>query len=470
MLKLLLALTALAAAPETFRARLAEDLGTLDWNYGEVNQEIVLQLMEGLFTTDHKGQPKPALAKRHKWIDGKTLEIRLKSANWSDGEKICAKHFTDSWDRLRDKKFASPYAHYANPIAAYGAESCDKLTIRFTRSAPEATALLAHPVFFPVRLDQVEKSPKLWNEGVGLAVTGPFLVERWSKNQSIKLARNSRYHGPAPRLKTAEFLFLPEESTAKVFFDKGELDWLKDPGPLLRSPELERSPEFRVFPTFITYYFGLNAGKSKLLEDPEVRRALSQSLRREELKKVLGKEARGVDTWLTREIFPGRRSITVPKADFAVVRAKLEKAAEKGELVLRTYGKHKLLAEWAQGQWQKQLGVRVPIEVQEGKVYWKEIGANPPPIYFSGVTAPYGHPRAFLQEFLSTSTANWTGWSSKAYDEAVERNDPQAAEKILEEAGFIIPIYARDTAALVKKRWRAFHINPLGQAFLRELP
>jgi ABC-type oligopeptide transport system substrate-binding subunit len=155
------------------------------------------------------------------------------------------------------------------------------------------------------------------------------------------------------------------------------------------------------------------------------------------------------------------------------VKEKLKKATNDGrmDLVLRTYNKtaHKLLAEWAQGQWEKKLGIRIPVQLQEGKVYWKEISVNPAPIYFSGVTAPFGHPRAFLQEFLASSTANWTGWSSSSYDQAVEHGDFQAAQEFMAEAGFVIPIYSRDTAALVNPRWKSFHINPLGQTFFREL-
>lgn len=474
ILTLFLALSALASPAESFRARLSEDLATLDWNYGEVNHEIVLQLMEGLFTTDKKGRPQKALAAEYRWTNPQELEVRLKKAEWSDGTPLCAKHFVDSWNRLRDRKFASPYAHYANVLESYEAKSCEELHVRFTRAAPEAPALLAHWVFFPVRRDQIENRPKLWNEGVGLAVTGPFLVKSWNRNQSLRLAPNPRYHGKKPRLGEVEFLFLADENTAKVLFDKGELDWMKELSPLLRTPKLERSPEFRVFPTFVSYYFGLNAGKSRLLEDPVIRRALSVALDRTELPKVLGKEARPAETWLVKELFPELR---VPKkkagADLALAAARLQKAAKEDrmDLVLRTYNKaaHKTLAEWAQGQWRKAFGVRIPIEVQEGKIYWKEITSDPPPIYFSGVTAPYGHPRALLQEFLSGSTANWTGWSSAEYDEAVARGDAQRAEEILAGAAFVIPVYVRDTAALVRSRWKRFHLNPLGQVFLRDL-
>jgi ABC-type transport system substrate-binding protein len=85
------------------------------------------------------------------------------------------------------------------------------------------------------------------------------------------------------------------------------------------------------------------------------------------------------------------------------------------------------------------------------------------------VTAPYGHPRAFLQEFLSSSSANWTGWSSADYDKAVDEERFQDAEDILQASGMFIPLYTRDTVAVVAKKWKGFHVNPLGQVFLEEV-
>lgn len=463
-----------AAEPKTFRVRLGEDLGTLDWNYGEVNPEVIYQLMEGLFRADREGKPSGAAVQSYKWNEDHTkLELHLKkNRRWSDGSPLCAQQFVDSWDRLRDKKFASPYAHFASVLKSYEAKSCRELRIVFQRSAPEAIALLSHYVFFPVRLDNLAKNPRAFNEGPSLLVNGPFRVESWKPNQVLTLVRNA-FYGQRPELEQLEYYFVPDDATAKTLFELGKLDWIRDLNLLLRTPKLEASPEFRVFPSLTSYYFGLNAGKSALLRDPFVRKALSQALDREEIRKVLGKEYLGVSSWLNPRIFP---SLSKPKAgteDFTQAKAALAKAQEekKMDLVLRIYNKqsHKQLAEWAQGQWEKKLGVRIPIEIQEAKVYWKEISTKPAPIFLSGVTAPYNHPRAFLQEFLSGGSANWTGWGSPDYDAAVAGERYQEAEDFLQNAGFVIPLYMRDTVALVKKQWKGFWVNPLGQPFLADV-
>jgi ABC-type oligopeptide transport system substrate-binding subunit len=457
-----------------FRARLVEDLGTLDWNYGELNAEVAYQLMEGLFRSDQKGFPQPAVAESFRWNKDKTeLRVKLReAARWSDSVPVCAQQFVDSWNRLRSKEFASPYAHYASVLKSFEADGCSRLVVRFQRPAPEAPALFAHYVFFPIRLDQLSGAPQAFQEGTSLVVNGPFRVKEWRKNVLLALERNSLYAGKKPALERVEFRFIPEDSTAKAMFELKELDWVKEVPQLVRTPELERSPDFRVFPSLIVYYFGLNSGKSDLLRDAGVRQALSAALDRSEIPKILGRECRGTTSWLLPELMPswkpGKPGPVDPAAVERLQRAVKEK---KLSLVLRTYSKtaHKVLAEWAQGQWEKKLGVRIPLEVQEGKVYWKEISINPAPIFFSGVTAPFGHPRAFLQEFLSGGSANWTGWHSAEYDGLVAAERFAEAEAVLERDGFVIPLYQRDTVALVGSRWKGFHINPLGQVFLGDV-
>ena len=457
---------------ESFRARLVEDLGSLDWNNGEVNQEIVLQLMEGLFRSDHNGNPELAVAKKFEWNQDKTnLHIILKvNKKWSDGKPVCAEHFVNSWQRLRSKEFASPYAHYANILKAFKAKGCLELDIEFNRPSPEALALFSHYVFFPLRKENLLEG--LFQSGKKLLVNGAFRVSDWQKNKFLRLERNKFYPTKSNRVDKIEFIFVPDESTAKTMFETKKIDWMKDIPLLLRA---NFDKEIKTFPTFVEYYFGLNSTKSKLLQDLDIRHALSLALHRDEIEKILGIECKGVSEWGSFWL-QGRKSLVSEVEKKASVdlleRAKKKLAAgNKNELVLRVYNKsaHRLLAEWAQGQWEKYLGIRIPVEVQEGKVYWHEISTHPSPIFFGGVTAPYGHPRAFYQEFLSTSSANWTGWKSPEYDQAVMSENFGKAEEILTAAGYIIPLYKKSTTVLIQPKWKNFFLNPLGQMYLSEL-
>jgi oligopeptide transport system substrate-binding protein len=461
------------SAPAVFHVRLSEDMGTLDWNYGEVNPEIQYQIMEGLFRGNNKGLPVHAAASAHFWNKDRTL-MRIQISpdrRWSDGAPLCAQQFIDSWARLADPAFASPYAHYASIIRKMEATSCRELKVYFTRPSPEAPALFSHYTFFPIRLEQVKKDPMIFRSGKGLLVNGPFQVKSWNPSQAIELEPNPDFGGKKAELAGVEFLFVPDDGTAQVLFEQKKIDWLKDVPPLLRTAASEKLPSFRVFPSFTAFYFGLNQNNSELVKNPVVRNGLFEALDRRQIPLVLGKEFQGTRAWLLSALFPDLKVPSRPTAGIEPAKKILTEAqaAGKMDLKLQVYDRssHRLLAEWAQGQWEKNLGVRIPIEVTESKSYWHQLASDPPPIFLSGVTAPYAHPRALMQEFLAPSTANWTSWKSSEYDVEVAKGSFQAAEDRLRAAGYVIPLYRRDTVALVQPHWKDFYVNPLGQVYLQ---
>lgn len=440
----LFSLSAFASKSNEIRVRLTEDLGTLDWNYGEVNPEVVNLLMEGLFRAGEKGEVKLAAAASYQWKNKHSrLLIKLREAKWSDGKKVCGEHFVDSWKRLLSKEFGSPYAHYAHGLKAFSSKNCSSLEIEFHRSSPEALAYLSHYVFFPWRKDQKIDA---FTSGKELLVNGAYTLEKWEREKKIQLISRNKDS------KKITFLIVPEDSTAQMIFESGGLDIIKNLPPMIRT-EKNRNP--KIFPTLVTFYFGINKTK---VPDLNLRLALSQSLERQEITKVLGDEYEGSDRWLSEALLKNTRP--PQKVDWSAARIE----AKKTTLSLKVYqkGVNRLLAEWAQGQWEKKLGIRIPIEVKEGKVYWKEITQNSAAIFLSGVTAPYAHPRAFLQEFLSTSTANWTNWKSGEYDQAVNAQNFSLAENILYESGVVIPLFHRNTGLLLSPQAEKIKVNPLG--------
>lgn len=471
----------LHAEEKKFVVRLTEDPGTLDWTWGETQFEIVQQMMEGLFVADKNGIAEPAVAKEWDWNKKRTeITIKLNSGiKWSDGKGLCAQDFVRAFKRLQDKKFASPYAHYATPLFKnYRAPNCNTLKIATTRFVPEMAELLSHPVFFPLREEHLKKV-SAFKDGKNLLVNGPYKISEWKNGQSILLERNTNYVSlekmPDANPDKIEFLFLPEETSALALYELGKIDWFRDLSPLSRQKKFKESGEFGIFPALIAYYLGLNSTKSKLLEDLNVRHGLQLALGREELPKVLGEEYLPSTTWLPATVLERKLRPVLPEESKIVSKARevLSKAQEESrmDLKLRVYAKpaHKLMAEWAQGQWEKKLKVKIPIEVVEEKVYWNEIGTNPAPIFLGGITAPFNHPRAFLQEFLSTSTANWLSWKSETYDLAFEDEKYVRAEDVLLAAGVVIPLYTRANAALVKREWQDFFINPLGAVYLKKV-
>lgn len=459
------------ANANTFRFHLREDAGTLDYNYGEVNQPVINQLMEGLFGTDRFGKVVPAVAKSWKWRKKhRVLEVILaKTKTWSDGKPVCAADFVTSWNRLREPEFASPYAHFGNFLQKYEAVKCHQLVIHFKQESPEAPAKLAHHVFYPLRKEQLQNSSKAFIQGKGLLTNGYYSLHEWKKNERMVLKRSKERARRDPRsAETIEFLFVPSDITALALYKQGKLDLVKDPAQLQRRP-FQKTGDLRVFPTLIAYFFGINsdAKGGGIFKDSLVRRSLSQVLDRVQLMKILGQEVRPVENWVLPEMLPDLPRVRrVPAQTLLNVREQIKKNRSTSDErpVLRVYNKtaHRLLAEWAQHEWYSKLGLQVEIEVVDEKQYWAEIGKKTPAIFLSGVTAPYVHARAFLAEFRSDSTANWTNWQSKKYDALVRAGKIARAERVLLDAGHVIPLYRRGTAVLLKSKWQGFWINPMG--------
>lgn len=451
----LLALPAIAAN-ERLRVRLTDDAGTLDWNYGEVNHEIAHQLMAGLYGADRKGQAYPRLAKSMEVNKSQTRFIfRLREGlRWSDGSALCAEDFVRSWDRLRSHSFASPYAHYASVFASYRALDCTTLEVKTARQAPELTALLTHHVFFPLH-----KS----GDVSGAFVNGPYQVKRWEKDQRFLIERNPHYYGPPAPLSEIEFLFLPEDNTALAFFEKKAVDVVFQVPALVR-PAYGNGVVY--FPQHTNYFLGLT-GKSAALKHRELRIALRAALKLEELPRILGRELQPLEgRFLPAAAAQGSKVFVPVRLSLKEWKAARAQAAKAKDLRLRIYNKgtYKLLAEWLQSQWQQRLGVKIPVDVAEEKVYWKEIPVQPAAIFLSGITAPFPHALAFLQEFASNSSANWTAFRSPAFDALLTQRKFRAAEELLMQEAFVIPLYERGQALLIAPRWQGkVWLNPLGQ-------
>ncbi|MBI2605011.1 MAG: peptide ABC transporter substrate-binding protein [Deltaproteobacteria bacterium] len=480
---------------------MSEDRGTLDWSYGEVNQDVVLQLMDGLTRAGQKGEAMPAVAARWRFSGGKNpewvFELR-KDARWSDGESVCAQHFIDAWARVLSPRFASPYAHYLFDVknaegfhagrikdftnVGLRAEGCLRLRVALERPAVFFPALASSWVLFPVRTDLIAKHGMAWTRAENLAVTGPYVLERWDRDTRFVLRRNPRYWGAPAKEERLEGVVVSDDATALMLFKKGKLDWIRDL-PFLEKKNLSKLPEYRLSPAFVEYHLGFrfsggSAGDANFTR--EERCALSLALDTREIPKFLGGGEIPAGS-LVPEQLGGRKT---PRFDPARAKALWRSASRLvGSHRLEFYAKdvHIPLMEWIQQQWKKNLGVEVKLARTEGKTYWARLQSSPPPLFLSGVTAACAHPFNFLSELMSSTSANWGRFSSKKYDElalktaairedAARANAVAAAEKLLvDEECAVIPLYFRQTASLVSGRWQGFFMNPLARVNLKDV-
>lgn len=458
-----------------FRYRVNEDMGTLDWGYGEVTWPVVLQLMEGLTELGPKGTAKPAAAESWRWLDNAQtkIEFKLRSrARWSDGTRLCAQHFVDAWARVRSPELNSPQSQLLSPITlgSKGAQAlgCERLIVQLRSPTPWFPELVSHWVFFPVLKDLIARgvrNSRSWTQPANLVTNGAFVLKSWKLNEEYVLKPNSLYwDGLASQRPELRAKVVNDDSTALSLFETGGLDWLKDL-PATEKTRLRSRREFREAASLIEYHLGFGEELNR-----SARCALSLALDRLKIPEILQGGEIPARAAVPEVLLP--HSQTLLPFDEAQARSLWAQSKLTQPLDVFYYAKdvHVPLMEWAQEQWQRVLGIKVKLTKLDGKTYWSKLLAQPPAVFLSGTTANYAHPQAFLREFLPDSRANFGHYNSPEYVRRLNQGRVHAAEKLLvNEDCAIAPLYFRTTTALVSRAWTGWEINPMGYVYLKEL-
>ncbi len=142
--------------------------------------------------------------------DGKTYNVTLRDAKWSNGDPITAQDFVYSWRRTVDPKTKSQDAFYFAPVAnandiiagkkptsALGIKATDKHHFTITLAQPTAyfKQLLAWPLFYPLDQKVVEKYGKAYATTSEKSVySGPYKLTGWNgSSDTWTLKKNNQY-------------------------------------------------------------------------------------------------------------------------------------------------------------------------------------------------------------------------------------------------------------------------------------
>jgi oligopeptide transport system substrate-binding protein len=175
---------------------------------------------------------------------------------------------------------------------------------------------------------------------------------------------------------------------------------------------------------------------------------------------------------------PGMNGYAPPPGiptDFAAARRLLAEAGYPGgqglphfELLFNSSEGHQLIAEAVQEMWRRELGIEVRLVNQELKSTQDARRVGNFQILRSVWIGDYIDPLSFLSIWTSDSDNNFTGWSSRDYDnllaDAARTADPaarnallQRAETILLDAAPIIPVYYYSHIFLLQPSVRGWH-------------
>ena len=268
--------------------------------------DAVRALFEGLTDYDPKTLTAvPAVATRWESSgDGRTWTFYLRDdAHWSNGEKVTAHDFVKSWERTIKIGPLAPHTELLNNIEGatvptkpaeksqnnaapaltrrFGAEAVDDHVLRVRLQSGDANfpALVAHPVFRPVKVPESEPTKRL--AATNLISNGAFQLAK-SDNQSVLLERAKTYwDGASVSLDRVEFVNSANAEDALAAYRSGEIDAVSSaPFEPLALKLLAPYKDFRRSTFGALTYYSFNTTRAPF-DDVRVREALAISINRE---------------------------------------------------------------------------------------------------------------------------------------------------------------------------------------------
>lgn len=221
----------------------------------------------------------PWLAESFEWIDGTTLEIRLREGiSFTNGEPLDGEAVRVSLDRLTSSE---AYSFFLEPDVYQETQIIDDLTVHVLLSRPYApfVGFLARggAVVPPVYYQDVG-TEGFGQEPIG---TGPFVLSEWIHDDHITLTRNEEYWNGQHPLATITYRVIPEDTARVAALTAGEIHIALNV-PVSGVSQIEESdgnsvvttPGLRKFATF----FDTRSADPETLGDVRVRTALNMAV------------------------------------------------------------------------------------------------------------------------------------------------------------------------------------------------
>jgi oligopeptide transport system substrate-binding protein len=439
--------------------------------------------------------------------DGLTYTFHLRAnARWSDGSAVTADDFVYSFRRVFVPDLASANALLGYMIvgardiangkdAKLGVEAPDPRTliVRLGYRAPYVLDILATAPFLPVQRALVERFGggaqfgTAWTRPGNLVSNGPYTLTAWHPNQEIVVTRNP-YYWDAQRTRLREVHFLPTDDmeVEERDFRAGQIDvtYSLPISKLSVYVHQDRSP-LHTAPELGTLFLEFNTAAAPF-DDVRVRRALSLSIDRERMIPRVMHEGGTAAHSLTRPGTGGYTPAPINDYDPAEARRLLAEAGYPGgkgfsTITLCSSSSHGTnIPEVLQELWRRELGIDVKLEAQELKTFLDRLYSENYQVSFNSYTYGVNAAETMLLIPLSDSNWNFTGWKSKAYDEAFRQAGASAddagrraafdrMESILAADAPFVPLYFYNHSRLVSPRVRGWKDNNVDQIDWREL-
>lgn len=472
--------------------------------------ELVDSLIgEGLIRDGEGGSQAPGVAERWETSkDGLTWTFYLrKNAKWSNGETITAKDFKAGWLRALDPKTASEYAQMIFPVKnaekynkneakaeEVGIEVVDDYTLKVTleNPLPYFDKMVKIFTYMPLNEKFFEKVGNKYMTTVEDSISsGAYIIKSWTKDSDMVLEKNPNYwNKDAVKLEAVKITFINDSEASLQAFKNGEVD--------ITNISTEQARQFknddRLWYTNngATYYMTFNM-KNEVLKNKKIRQALTLAIDKKELTEkamdgivVPAYTYTVIDSGIVgvKEDFGKEAGEVFPKYNATKAKELLKEGLKElglTKLPKLTYiynesGSNKIVAEYIQESWRKNLGVDIAVEGMTFKERLGRMESKDYDIAYAGFAGDYADAIAYLERFETTNGNNYSQYVNPKYDAILKQVRTSAnqeervklmieLEKIIAEDMPVGLLYYGRVTKLVNPRVKGLVMIPIGNDY-----
>ena len=421
--------------------------------------------------------------------DQKKVVCKINSElKFQNGEKVTAEHYRQSFAAFLDPLHPWARAEILFSIrnakaVVLGQKSPDLLGVHvqkdkliFELEKPDADFLLtlANPLLTAVWKTEV---PSLADFSK-FQSCGPYQIQEWKTGHEILLKPNPYFLVKNDKRPLLKFVFVTEDSLALQYYQKNELDFLRRL-PTLYFEKWEKSPElFKISQVRLDYL-----ALSPAFRDENLARALAQSIDFTAWQKLYHADPRpgcfGIpDRWTNGQVC-WEFDVKQAQKAFSLVKNK-EKIKDLRFFYSKQGGDdHERGVEFLQSQWRKNLGIEIPIEGMENKIFLGKLKNKELPFFRKGLWPERDSCLAVLENFGKNSNENYPQVDSDLFESVLLKlqtaNSTQAIDlcrkgvEILRDKYFFIPTGPLFFSLLVKPGWQGWTLNELNTLDLSNL-
>ena len=457
------------------------------YTFTATEAQIYTAIYEGLVTYNpFTLEPVPGVAESWDVSSNKKeyiFNLRKNSYYW-DGLNVTAEDFRSSWLKMLSPGTGAQYAFLLDVIegakeyrtgitkdensVALEAVSDYKLKVTLKEPAEHFLKILCHHSFVPIHPAFLNKED--WSDLPSAPGNGPYYVYKKSDGK-INLLKNVLYWDSANvEIEAIDLIFTDNAVEATGKFNSGEIDWAA--GGFVTSM-VEKKSDIIFNPTFATNYFFFNCRKSPW-DKAEARKAF-----------ILSSPLEGIrnSNYL---YFPADTLVPlIPHyPDIEGYNKQNKEAAEKllnehitkenRDIIIKIPDnpESERVAELFKDTWEDFSGGSVTINKSDYNSYYSELTENNYTLATISWIGDFPDPLTFLQMWTSDSNLNDSGYSSREFDEEIEKSMTlsgkerytflSSAEKRLLDDAAVIPVSNTPSVNLVNRELlMGWYPNPL---------